>query len=83
MGLCLFDNTLICSTFSIYIVSDKSKELESGNSSEDKFEAGTAVFLIELEKTRAIKASYYNLLYLICYGKQLNKHSINQPNPWP
>ncbi|XP_057448114.1 ureide permease 2-like isoform X2 [Lotus japonicus] len=34
---------------------DKSKELESGNSSEDKFEAGTAVFLIELEKTRAIK----------------------------
>ncbi|RDX75572.1 putative ureide permease A3, partial [Mucuna pruriens] len=34
----------------------KSKDLESGKSSSDNVEAGTAVFLIELEERRAIKA---------------------------
>ncbi|XP_061347246.1 probable ureide permease A3 isoform X2 [Gastrolobium bilobum] len=33
----------------------KSKDLESGSNSADKSKAGTAVFLIELEKRRAIK----------------------------
>ncbi|TKY69583.1 ureide permease A3 [Spatholobus suberectus] len=33
----------------------KSKDLESGSGSADKLEAGTAVFLIELEERRAIK----------------------------
>ncbi|KAL9325128.1 hypothetical protein ACSQ67_005773 [Phaseolus vulgaris] len=36
----------------------KSKDLERGSSSADNVEAGTAVFLIELEERRAIKASF-------------------------
>ena len=38
-------------------------DFESGEySSADKVKAGTAVFLIELEKRRAIKAGDYNII---------------------
>ncbi|KAF7809040.1 putative ureide permease A3 isoform X2 [Senna tora] len=47
-------------SFSFLIV--KSKDLESGGGSPDKVKAGTAIFLIELEETRAIKAGGYHLL---------------------
>lgn len=55
---------LIFSAFSIYIITVKSKDVESGSNSADKLKAGTAVFLIELEKRRAIKAGDYNLSHI-------------------
>ncbi|KAK7307057.1 hypothetical protein VNO77_39781 [Canavalia gladiata] len=42
-----------------------SKDLESGGSSADEIKAGTAVFLIELEKKRAIKAETKSLVLII------------------
>lgn len=57
--------TLLCvcysdtDTFLIFIA--KSKDLESGGGSADKVKAGTAFFLIELERKRAIKAGDYYL----------------------
>lgn len=52
-------------TFSICIIVVKSKDLESGTGSADNIGVGTAVFLLELEEKRAIKACDYDL---ICYG---------------
>ncbi|KAI5437825.1 hypothetical protein KIW84_023806 [Lathyrus oleraceus] len=40
----------------------KPKDIETGSNSAEKLKAGSADFLIELEKTRAIKACDYNLL---------------------
>lgn len=46
----------IFSPFLTYIV--KSKDIESGSGSAGKAKAGTAIFLIELEKKRSIKAGF-------------------------
>jgi hypothetical protein len=45
---------LIFSTFTV-----KTKDVESGSDSSEKLRAGTAVFLIDLEKRRSIKACHY------------------------
>jgi len=55
----MFENISTYSIFSTYIIAVKSKDLESGSSSADNVEAGTAVFLLELEERRAIKACNY------------------------
>lgn len=55
----VFGNMSTYSTSSIFIIVVKSKDLESGSSSADNVEAGTAVFLVELEEKRAIKAGDY------------------------
>lgn len=58
-GISLSENMSTYSTFSTYIIAVKSKDLERGSSSADNVEAGTAVFLLELEERRAIKACNY------------------------
>ncbi|KHN03649.1 Putative ureide permease A3 [Glycine soja] len=52
----------------------KSKDLESGSSSADNVEAGTAVFLVELEEKRAIKAGDYKFQPI----KEYKKESIKE-----
>ena len=54
-GVVLFDTMLEFSLFFVIYIVD-SKDLENGSSSAYKAKAGTAVFLIELEKRRSIKA---------------------------
>ena len=65
----MFENMSTYSTFSTYIIAVKSKDLERGSSSADIVEAGSAVFLMELEERRAIKAcNYAFLICLMWYG---------------
>lgn len=45
------------------IILVKPKDIETGSNSAEKLKAGSADFLIELEKTRAIKACDYDLLF--------------------
>ncbi|KAJ1389849.1 Ureide permease [Sesbania bispinosa] len=57
----------------------KSKDLESGSGSADKFKAGTAVFLIELEKKRAIKAVSCFVIAIILNITFLYRPVLNLP----
>lgn len=70
----MFGNMSTYSTSSIFIIVVKSKDLESGSSSADNVEAGTAVFLVELEEKRAIKAGDYKFQPI----KEYKKESIKE-----
>ncbi|KAL5179224.1 putative ureide permease A3 [Glycine soja] len=70
----VFGNMSTYSTSSIFIIVVKSKDLESGSSSADNVEAGTAVFLVELEEKRAIKAGDYKFQPI----KEYKKESIKE-----
>lgn len=72
--LCLITCQLILPLQYLFIIVVKSKDLEGGSSSADNVEAGTAVFLMELEEKRAIKAGDYKFQPI----KEYKKESIKE-----